>query len=226
MDWGRTLRLLRQHYSEGKWRVPQLRPVRGDPFRVLISTVLSQRARDEATVRASQRLFERYPDATTLSRASLADIARLTRNVGLSNTKVRAIREVSRQIVERFSGVVPGNIDDLLSLPMVGRKTANCTLVFGFGVPAIPVDRHIHRVSNRLLGTRVDSPDDTERLLTRLVPRRYWAQLNPVLVQHGQNICNALRPRCGVCPVLANCSYGRAHESDRHRSGPRRGSTR
>lgn len=206
LDWGAALRALTRYYRAGKWRVPQLRPERGNPFHVLISTILSQRTRDEATVKASERLFAAFPDAITLSRASLAEIARLTKVVGLPKSKVRGVREASRQIVARFGGTVPKSIEALLSLPMVGRKTANCVLVFGFGIPAVPVDRHIHRVSNRILGFKTRSPEETESLLVGVVPRRYWARLNPVLVQHGQNLCSPTRPQCGLCPIRKYCA--------------------
>jgi endonuclease III len=210
LPWGVMLAKLRSTYSGPGWRVPQLRPERGDPFRVLISTILSQRARDESTVKASMNLFRVFPSASSLSKGSLKEITRLTKSVGLSPRKVRGIRDTARILTSRFNGVVPDKVEDLLTFPMVGRKTANCTLVFGFGIPAIPVDTHLKRVANRLLGTPNLTAEETERVLERVVPRKYWVYLNPLLVQHGQNLCNALHPHCGACPILRYCAFPNA----------------
>lgn len=209
-DWEFVLDRLAELYHAGDWRVPYLRDHAEDPFQVLIGTILSQRTRDEATDVASARLFARYPDAPGLARANPRSIAPLIREVNFYPTKARAIRDSAREIVARFGGEVPRSMDALLSLPHVGPKTANCVLVFGYGIPAIPVDTHVHRIANRLGVVRTRTPEETEQRLREVVPSRYWIPLNPLLVQHGQNICRPIGPRCPECPIASVCATGRA----------------
>ncbi|MDE1822443.1 MAG: endonuclease III, partial [Euryarchaeota archaeon] len=189
------LTTLRHFYKgAGDWRVPYLREHAETPFQVLIGTILSQRTRDEATGVASERLFRAYPTPEALARAPLKDLVHLVRPVGFYTVKARAIRDCAQEILSRFGGRVPTSMEELLSLPMVGRKTANCTLVFGFGVPAVPVDTHVHRIANRLGAVRTRTPEETEEALMRVVPMDLWIPINPLLVQHGQNICRPGRP--------------------------------
>ncbi len=206
--WERVLDRLSAFYDRGDWRVPYLRDHAEDPFQVLIGTILSQRTRDANTERASAKLFERYPDATSLARARLNRIEPLIHETGFYHVKARAIRLCARAIERDFHGVVPREVDELLQLPGVGRKTANCVLVFGYGIPAVPVDTHVHRIANRLGLIRSRTPDETERLLREVVDRRFWIPLNPLLVQHGQNVCRPQRPRCSECPILEDCATG------------------
>ena len=207
IPWGRVLTVLQAHYDGGPWRVPVLRDRGVDPFNVLVSTVLSHRARDEATLRAFEQLRRVYPDAGALSRAKPGKVRELIRPVGLSESKAEGLIRLSRALVERFEGKVPSEYQALLSLPMVGPKTASAVEVFGFEHSAIPVDTHIHRVVNRLGAVSARYPAQTQQALAKVVPRRYWGLLNPVLVQHGQNICLAREPRCGVCPVQVWCDW-------------------
>lgn len=209
-DWETLLDRLSTFYRTGDWRTPYLRDHAEDPFQVLIGTILSQRTRDEATDVASALLFARYPDATSLARASTASIEPLIRRTGFYHTKARVIRVVSRDLLDRFGGQVPRTFDELTSLHGVGPKTANCVLVFGYGIPAIPVDTHVHRIANRLGVVRTRTPEKTERELARTVDPRYWIPLNPLLVQHGQNLCRPIGPRCGECPIADLCATGRA----------------
>jgi len=207
-DWEAILDRLSAFYRTGDWRTPYLRDHAENPFQVLVGTILSQRTRDEATDAASARLFARYPDAVALARAAPADIEPLIRVTGYYHTKARMIRETSRQILDRFGGVVPRTLEELTTLPGVGPKTANCVLVFGYGIPAIPVDTHVHRLANRLGAVRTRTPEATEIALRAAVDRRYWIPLNPLLVQHGQNVCRPNRPRCGECPIADLCATG------------------
>jgi endonuclease III len=202
-------------YHTGDWRVPYLRDHAQDPFQVLIGTILSQRTRDEATDVASARLFARFPDAARLARAGPRTLEPLIRETGFYRTKARAIRACAREVLERFGGTVPRTMAELLSLPHVGPKTANCVLVFGYGIPAIPVDTHVHRISNRLGIVRTRTPEETEARLREVVPERYWIPLNPLLVQHGQNVCRPISPKCGECPIATVCATGRALSSGR-----------
>lgn len=222
VPWARLLETLAKHYHGGDWRVPYLRTHAEDPFQVLIGTILSQRTRDEATEVASARLFAKFPTATALAKASPQELVPLIRPVGFYATKARTIPKTAQAILDRFGGQVPSTMEELLTLPMVGRKTANCTLVFGFQLPAIPVDTHVHRLANRLGAVRTRTPDETEVALAKVVPQELWVPLNPLLVQHGQNICRPIGPRCDECPVASMCETGRAAvRAAGRRKGPR-----
>jgi endonuclease III len=206
--WPRVLDKLGRTYGRGDWRVPYLRDHAEDPFQVLIGTILSQRTRDEATDVASARLFARYPDARRLSTARPQELRPLIRNVGFYRTKARVLPVCARAILERYGGVVPRTVEELETLPGVGPKTANCVVVFGYGLEGMPVDTHVHRIANRLGVVRTKTPEETEAALRRVVPRRYWIPLNPVLVQHGQNLCRPIGPKCDLCPILELCPTG------------------
>ncbi len=208
--WERVLDRLSALYGAGDWRVPYLRDHAEDPFQVLIGTILSQRTRDANTDRASAALFARYPDAPRLAAATPAEIEPLIRVTGFYRTKSRVIRACAQELLDRFDGAVPRDLETLTTLPGVGPKTANCVLVFGYGIPAVPVDTHVHRIANRLGVVRTRSPEETEEALRRRVPREFWVPLNPLLVQHGQNLCRPHRPKCPECPIRDDCATGRA----------------
>ena len=181
----------------------------GDPFRVLISTVLSHRTKDPTTAAASSRLFAKYPDATSLSKGNTRTIASLIRPVGFYKTKSRTVKKLARIILESYHGVVPDTVDELLKLPSVGHKTANCVLVYGFKKPAIPVDTHVHRIFNRLGIVETKTPDETEAALVKLVAKRDWLPLNEVFVKFGQTVCKPIGPKCAHCPLTDRCRYYR-----------------
>ncbi|MCI4341746.1 MAG: endonuclease III [Thermoplasmata archaeon] len=208
--WPVLLDRLSAQYGRGDWRVPYLRDHAEDPFQVLIGTILSQRTKDENTAKASAALFAVYPDAERLARAPLARLERLVHGTGFFRTKARNIRACARALLRDHGGKVPRSIDALLALPGVGRKTANCVLVFGYGLPAIPVDTHVHRIANRLGVVRTKEPEETEALLEATVPRELWIPINPILVQHGQNLCRPRHPLCERCPIADLCATGRA----------------
>ncbi len=179
----------------------------GDPFKILIGTILSHRTRDENTTRATENLFSKYTTLAQLSEADPREVRRLIRPSGFYNMKTKNIIEASKQIVDQFAGVVPDNEEDLLKLRAVGRKTANCVLVYAFNKPAIPVDTHVHRISNRLGLVRTKEPEETEAELVRTVPRRYWLELNDLFVRFGQTTCKPIGPRCATCTLARNCEY-------------------
>jgi endonuclease III len=206
IEWGRLLGKLERFYGKGSWRTPVMRERGVDPYRVLVSTILSHRTRDEVTARAAHRLLVAYPTPTALSRSSVSKIRSLIREVGLADSKAAALHECASIIVRSHGGKLPQTERDLLSLPLVGKKTASAILVFGFRMGAIPVDTHIHRVVNRLGVVRTRSLDETADALEEVVPWRYWGKINPVLVQHGQNMCTAVHPMCDSCPIFAECS--------------------
>ncbi len=181
----------------------------GDPFRILIGTILSHRTRDENTTRAVDNLFSRYHNVHDLAEADEDDVRRLIRPAGFYNVKTKNIIRVSRQLIEQFHGIVPDDIDDLLELHSVGRKTANCVLVYGFKIPAIPVDTHVHRISNRLALVSTKTPEETEEQLVKDVPKKYWLELNDLFVRFGQTTCKPIGPRCGECTLRPICKYYR-----------------
>ncbi len=175
------------------------------PFQILIATVLSARSRDEQTKSVVGRLFADYPDAESMSDAPVQRLEKLVRATGFYRVKAARIKEISQVLLEKHGGEVPSNMDGLLTLPGVGRKTAGCVLVYSFKKPAIPVDTHVHRISNRLGWVRTKSPEDTEQRLMKLVPKGYWVLVNEVFVLHGQNTCLPITPKCSRCSVRAYC---------------------
>jgi endonuclease-3 len=177
----------------------------GDPFRVLISTILSLRTQDETTTAASRRLFARAATPQAMLRLRAATIARLIYPVGFYRTKARAIRSVCRTLLERWNGEVPCDLDALLTLRGVGRKTANLVLTLGFRAPGICVDTHVHRITNRLGYVRTRSPDETEQALRRKLPAQHWIEINDLLVAFGQHLCRPISPHCTRCPVVEYC---------------------
>jgi endonuclease-3 len=184
---------------------------RHSPFQVLIATVLSHRTKDEVTDVASQRLFKRFPTPRALAAADPLEVAALIKPVGFYNRKAPVVVQIAQELLGRFGGEVPRDLELMCTLPSVGRKTANVVLVNGFGEPAVAVDTHVHRISNRLGWVRTKTPEQTERALRRVAPRDTWLHLNDALVNHGRTICKPIGPRCSVCPVLAYCARVRVH---------------
>ncbi|GEM_PF-231056 len=219
-DWERLLDRLSALYGTGDWRRPYLRDHAEDPFQVLIGTILSQRTRDANTDVASARLFARFPDAPSLARARRSEVESLIRVTGFYHVKARVLGKVANEVLERFGGTVPRTFEELTSLPGVGPKTANCVLVFGYGIPAIPVDTHVHRIANRLGVVRTRTPEETEAKLRERVDPRFWTPVNPLLVQHGQNLCRPNRPRCSECPIADQCATGLALSDGRNPPRP------
>ncbi len=178
---------------------------RRDPFRLLVSCVISLRTKDEVTREASARLFAVAATPAALARLQAPRVARLIFPAGFYNTKGRQIREIARRIAAEYGGSVPPDREALLAFSGVGRKTANLVLGLGFGIPAICVDTHVHRVSNRLGLVRTKVPEETERALEKVLPRRLWIEINDLMVTFGQNICQPVSPRCSICPLAERC---------------------
>lgn len=179
----------------------------GDPYKILIGTILSARTRDETTTQVIKILFSEFKNPDELSRADLTDIKKLIQKIGFYNVKATRIKEVSKILVEKYDSKVPSNLEDLLTFPGVGRKTANCVLVYGFRKPAIPVDIHVHRISNRIGIVNTKKPEETEIDLQKSIDRRYWTRINETFVTFGQNICLPIKPKCNLCRLTKICKY-------------------
>ena len=179
----------------------------GDPFKILIGTILSARTRDEVTTAVIKALFSRFKNPDELSRANLSDIKKLIQKIGFYNVKASRLKEVSQLIIKKYNGEVPSNLNDLLTLPGVGRKTANCVLVYGFKKAAIPVDIHVHRISNRIGIVNTKNPEETENVLQKSIDKKYWIRVNETFVMFGQNICLPIKPKCNVCQLTKMCKY-------------------
>ncbi|MBI3457276.1 MAG: endonuclease III [Candidatus Rokubacteria bacterium] len=181
------------------------RPAAPDPFRVLIACLLSLRTQDTTTRPAAARLFQLADTPEAMLCLRPRTIERAIFPVGFYRTKARVVLGVCRDLVARFGSGVPDDLDTLLTLKGVGRKTANLVVTVGFGKPGVCVDTHVHRISNRLGFVRTRTPEQTELALRAKLPRRYWLEYNDLLVAFGQNICRPLSPLCSRCPVRAAC---------------------
>jgi endonuclease-3 len=203
---GPVVRTLRRHVRA--WRptvVSEVAAKERDPFRVLIACLLSLRTQDTTTGPAAERLFALADTPPAMLRLDPRTIERAIFPVGFYRTKARVILDICRDLLARFGGRVPDDLDTLLTLRGVGRKTANLVVTVGFGKPGICVDTHVHRISNRLGFVRTRTPEQTEMALRAKLPARYWIELNDLLVAHGQNVCRPLSPLCSRCPVRASC---------------------
>jgi endonuclease-3 len=175
-----------------------------DPFRVLISTMISLRTRDDVTFAASGRLFRRAGAPREMAALSEEEIAALIFPAGFYRTKAVHIREAARVIHETWKDRIPPDRDLLMTLPGVGRKTANLVLNLGFGIDAVCVDTHVHRIANRTGWVRTKTPEKTETALEEILPKRYWIAVNGLLVSYGKAVCTPLSPRCGSCPLFSS----------------------
>ncbi len=179
----------------------------GEPFKILIGTILSSRTRDEQTTAAVTKLFSKYNNSKEIAKADIEDIKEAISSVGFYNVKAQRIKQVSDIINRQHKGKTPNNIEELLELPGVGRKTANCVPVYGFKIPAIPVDTHVHRIFNRIGIFKTKDPLNTEEMLSKSLDKNYWIKLNSVVVRYGQNVCLPIKPRCNRCTLAKNCKY-------------------
>ena len=172
---------------------------------MLVSTILSLRTKDEVTAQAAARLFEKARTPESLIVLGEERTARLIYPVGFYPTKARRLMEISRILIDHYKGQVPDTMEALLALPGVGRKTANLVLVEGFGIPAICVDTHVHRISNRIGYVKTKTPEQTEMVLRKKLPKKHWVNYNELLVAFGQVICRPISPFCSKCPVSKMC---------------------
>ena len=176
-----------------------------DPFKVLVSCLLSLRTKDETTAGAARRLFSLGDTPEKILKIDAEKLARTIYPVGFYKTKAKTIHALCETLLRDHGGKVPDEIDDLLKLKGVGRKTANLVVTLGYGKPGICVDTHVHRISNRLGYVKTKTPEETEWRLRETLPRKYWIDYNDLLVTYGQNICRPISPFCSRCPIAVHC---------------------
>ena len=199
----KILRILKQAHGRSFHR-------HEDPFFVLIFTVLSARSRDAQTYKAAAALFKTFPTMEAIAQARTADIEKTIGFVGLYRQKALRVKEISKLLLREHRGVVPKDMEELLQLPGVGRKTASCVLIYAHHLPAIAVDVHVHRISNRIGLVKTKTAGQTESELMKLLPKKKWLDVNETFVKHGQTICLPRIPRCGTCPITKYCDYYKA----------------
>jgi endonuclease-3 len=190
---------------EGEAHLDELARKKQDPFKILISTILSARTRDTNTRLATDKLFSKYNTPKAIAEADIYEVEQLIKSSGFYKVKAARIKEVSKVLIKEHNSKVPDNYHDLIHLPGVGSKTANCVLVYAFKVPAIPVDVHVHRISNRLGWVKSINPIQTEKKLMEIVPKEFWLKLNRLFVRFGQQICLPIRPKCNTCVINDIC---------------------
>jgi endonuclease-3 len=202
----KTVRILRREVP--KWETPivtLMAETYRSPFRVLISCILSLRTQDSTTAQASHRLFALADTPEKMLRLSEQKIAKTIYPVGFYRTKAKVIREICRTLIQNYGGKVPDEIDELLKLKGVGRKTANLVVTLGYQKPGICVDTHVHRISNRWGYIKTKDPKETEFALREKLPKQYWIEYNDLLVSFGQHLCRPISPLCTQCPVERYC---------------------
>ncbi len=205
-DIQRVMEILKEEASRFKTpHVTEVSERTRDPFRVLVSCILSLRTKDETTSAASRRLFGKASTPEEMVRLPVKEIEELIYPVGFYRNKARVIKEISSELLKRYDGKVPETIEALTGLKGVGRKTANLVVTLGYGRPGICVDTHVHRITNRWGYVRTRTPEETERALREVLPRRYWIIINDLLVTYGQNICRPVSPRCSGCRLSVYC---------------------
>ena len=176
-----------------------------DPFKILVSTIISARTKDEVTGPATERLFALADSPGAMQNLSEEKIEKAIFPAGFYHTKAKAIRRAAAELVERFGSRVPDTIEELLTLPGVGRKTANLVVTLAHNKAGICVDTHVHRITNRWGYVKTKTPRETEQALRAKLPKKHWIAINTILVMHGQNICKPISPLCSRCPVFRHC---------------------
>ena len=177
-----------------------------DPFKILISAILSARTKDQTTVKVCEKLFRKVKKIDDFRKLSEKEIEQLIYPVGFYITKAKMLKRLPSVIEERFGGDIPQTIEELIELPGVGRKVANLVVAVGFNKPGICVDTHVHRITNRLGYVKTRTPFETEMALRKKLPLKYWKKLNALLVAFGQNLCKPISPYCSRCPIIKYCN--------------------
>lgn len=202
----KILKILMKHSD--KFQMPSVSQIQvemDDPFKVLVSCILSLRTKDEITYPVSKELFRKYDSAKKIAEMPLSKLKDKIRKINYYKTKAERIKNISKKIVEDYDGKIPDDFDELMKFKGVGRKTANIVMTYGFGKAGIAVDTHVHRIANRLGLVKTKTPEETEFALLNKVPEKYWFWINELFVRHGQNICRPISPFCSKCPVDKLC---------------------
>ena len=179
------------------------------PFQILVATVMSARTKDTTTIPIADNLFKTHKTPDDFIKVPTEKLENLLYGIGFYRTKAKHIKELSRILKEKYQNRVPKDMNKLLELPGVGRKTANCVLAYAFRIPSIPVDVHVHRISNRIGLVKTKTPEDTEQALFKTIPKEHWLDINELFVTHGQTICLPRKPMCPVCPINKWCDYSK-----------------
>ncbi len=211
-----VLEALKRHYERTNAPVRRFQEIRGrDPWRILVATILSARSRDQVTAPLCLRLFERAPSPEALENMPREELEGLLRPLGFFRSKARHLHELTGVLRMEFGGRIPSTREGLLRLPGVGPKTASLVLAEAFGLPAVCVDVHVHRISNRFGLVATQTPRQTEAALQKILPPRRWNEWNRYLVALGQTVCLPRRPRCAICPLRNLCDRGRQESNGR-----------
>ena len=204
----KLLPILIEHVKQYKLPVlDDLASTNHDPFRILVAALLSARTNDKTTANAIYRLFNEIGKIDDLSKLSILDIEKLIYPVGFYHQKAKYLKTLPVVLKERFNNEIPQSIEQLVTLPGVGRKTANLIMILAFDKPAICVDVHVHRICNRIGYVSTRTPEETEFKLRDILPKKYWKKVNKILVTHGQNTCKPINPLCTKCPINHLCKY-------------------
>lgn len=187
--------------SQKKWEI-----INKTPFTTLISCLLSLRTKDEITDKASIKLFKKYDTPQQLSKADIKKIEKLIYPVGFYHVKAERIKQISKTLIEKYNGKVPDDFNELLKLKGIGRKTANIVMTYGYNQKNfLPIDTHCHRIPNRLGWIKTKTPEETEKKLKKILPKKHWHTFNQLFVKFGQNICLPISPKCSICPIEKYC---------------------
>jgi len=178
-----------------------------DPYIVLVATILSQRTKDEITEKVVIEFINKYPTVYELANANIEDLQKVIKRVGFYKNKSKILINLAKTLIEKYNGKVPNSLEELLKLPGVGRKTANCVLVYSYKIPAIPVDTHVHRIMNRLGIVETRRPEETEYELMKRIDKKYWLDINELFVRFGKSICKPIKPSCEICNLKEFCKY-------------------
>jgi endonuclease III len=179
------------------------------PFQLLIMTLLSARTKDATVIPIALDLFEKYPTPKELAKINQSELEKRIFKIGFFRTKAKHVIKLSQILLDTYRGKVPKTIEELISLPGVGRKTANCVLAYAFDIPAIAVDIHVYRITNkgRLHWVETNTPTETEKELCTIIPKNRWTKVNQLIVDHGQRICAPIKPKCNECSIVELCEY-------------------
>lgn len=180
-----------------------------DPFLILVSTILSLRTKDTTTEKVFERLYSEVKNVTDLKNIEEERLKEIIKPVGFYKNKAKILKEIAETLLQKYDGKVPDNLKELLKIKGIGRKTANLVIIEGFNKYGICVDTHVHRILNRWNYVKTKNPDETEQVLRKKLPKRWWKKINGILVTFGQNVCLPRYPRCISCPVIDLCPYTR-----------------